>query len=143
MAKFYERKHRRQKTTRLTNYAYDYLATQEAESRQFYAILSDGTKAMIVSAQNAHHYLIDLEEKTCTCLAFQDQEIPCKHACTAYHEYCLNAKGYMGEAYTLETYRKTYERFLTPFLYQDLSSTSNCNSEAPISIPLRGRPPKK
>ena len=141
MAKFYEREHRRQKTTRLTNYAYDYLALQETESRQFYAVPSDGIKAMVISAQNTYHYIVDLDKKTCTCLEFQDQNLPCKHACTACREYHLDAESYVGEAYTLEVYRKTYERSFIPFLYQDLSSTIVC--KAPLSIPLRGRPPKK
>ena len=78
---------------------------------------------MAISAQNTHHYLFDLWEKLCTtCLNFQDRDFPYKHACAAHREYHLNAEDYVRIAYKLETYRKTYEKALTPFVLEGLPS---------------------
>lgn len=132
MVKFYERYHRQQKTSRLTDYAYKFLHGQGTIGRNY--IPSDDDQGMVISGKDGHHRIVNLALKTCTCLEFQDQGIPCRHACAMCTEYYHDAEQSVDmTVYSLQTYRETYERSLAPFLSEELSSDDD--SGAPFSAP--------
>ena len=142
MAKFYIRYHSTFRTPRITNACYQYLQQQITQSRAYYVIPSDNNQAMVIASKDGHQRIVNLIDKTCTCLDFQDRGIPCRHACAVCTQYCRNAEDYIDSTiYSVSTYRSTYERPLPPFLSDNLSTDDNC--KAPNQLTLRGRPPTK
>ena len=142
MAKIYSRYRYRFKTLQITDFCYQYLKQQNLESRAYYVVPSDNNRAMVVALKDGHHCIVDLDAMKCTCLEFQDRQIPCRHACAVCMHYHRNAEDYINTtAYSVDTYRSTYERPMPPFTSEHLSSDDNC--EAPLQLTLRGRPPTK
>ena len=144
MAKVYSRYHCSFRTTRITDVCYQYLQQQMAKSRAFYIVPSDDNQAMVVALRDGHQRIVNLAERTCPCLEFQDRRTPCEHACavcTQYHLQCRRLYRKYSTTYSIATYPSTYKGPLPPFMSDNLSTNSDC--EAPNQPVLRGRPPTK
>ena len=106
MQRCFERRHRKQKTTRITNFAMTYLAEQAKESRRYSCQGSDREKAMVVTPTGGHH-IVCLAEKVCSCGDFQEHLLPCRHALTVCKEHGPDPEDYVSPIYCMESYRAT------------------------------------
>lgn len=74
---------------------------------------------------------------------FQEQKLPCRHACQVCQEHNLELEDYVSPIYTIETYRNLYSdrHAMPPIRLQDLPSNAHCL--APKIQKRKGRPRKK
>ncbi|XP_070017936.1 uncharacterized protein [Nicotiana sylvestris] len=54
-------------------------------------------------------FIVDLKKRTCDCLEFQLDELPCPHAIAAINKRYLQKSNYCSNWYSRETWLKTYE----------------------------------
>ncbi|XP_019236788.1 PREDICTED: uncharacterized protein LOC109217012 [Nicotiana attenuata] len=54
-------------------------------------------------------FIVDLKKRTCDCLEFQLDELPCPHAIAAINKRYLQKFDYCSNWYSTETWLKTYE----------------------------------
>ena len=54
-------------------------------------------------------FIVDLKKRTCDCLEFQLDELPCPHAIAAINKRYLLKSDYCSNWYSRETWLKTYE----------------------------------
>ncbi|XP_075080534.1 uncharacterized protein LOC107766830 [Nicotiana tabacum] len=54
-------------------------------------------------------FIVDLKKRTCNCLEFQLDELPCPHAIAAINKRYLQKSDYCSNWYSKETWLKTYE----------------------------------
>ncbi|XP_070009532.1 uncharacterized protein [Nicotiana sylvestris] len=54
-------------------------------------------------------FIVDLKKRTCDCLNFQLDELPCPHAIAAINKRYLQKSDYCSNWYSRETWLKTYE----------------------------------
>ncbi|XP_070010287.1 uncharacterized protein [Nicotiana sylvestris] len=54
-------------------------------------------------------FIVDLKKRTCDCLEFQLDELPCPHAIAVINKRYLQKSNYFSNWYSKETWLKTYE----------------------------------
>ncbi|XP_075080279.1 uncharacterized protein LOC142165804 [Nicotiana tabacum] len=54
-------------------------------------------------------FIVDLKKRTCDCLEFQLDELPCPHAIAAINKRYLEKSNYFSNWYSKETWLKTYK----------------------------------
>ncbi|XP_075111431.1 uncharacterized protein LOC142181793 [Nicotiana tabacum] len=54
-------------------------------------------------------FIVDLKKRTCDCLVFQLDELPCPHAIATINKRYLPKSDYCSNWYSRETWLKTYE----------------------------------
>lgn len=77
--KYYQRQRKKQPTGRLTNSAWKYIRLEEMEASR-YKLISFSEGIAHVSTPSGAAHLVNLHEGTCTCLEFQNCQLPCRHA---------------------------------------------------------------
>lgn len=142
MAKMFTRQHKQFKSSRLTDYAGNYLANAQIEGRMYKTISSTQECAMVQSPSNAEH-TVKLNIMECTCTDFQDNQLLCKHAMVVCRHHSLEAEDFISPKYSVATYRNTYDQAfaMEPIRVTDLLSTPDCRAPPIRSRP--GRPQKR
>ena len=139
MQKIYTRQHKQHKTDRITDSANVYLKSEFTLSRRFKIESSNRTTAMVTLG--IHQWTVKLEEGTCTCRAFQNRRIPCRHAIAVCRDHNLEPEDYVSDFYKMEAYRNTYKMSMPPVRVEDLEENDSCI--APRWIKPKGRPRKR
>ena len=62
-----------------------------------------------LKVQYGEKFLVDLNEKTCTCNEFMMDELPCRHDIVANKNCGYNIYAYCSHIYTREAYKSTYK----------------------------------
>ncbi|XP_070008465.1 uncharacterized protein LOC142165064 [Nicotiana tabacum] len=57
-------------------------------------------------------FIVDLNKRTCDCLEFQIDELPCPHAIAVINKRYLQKSDYCSNWYSKETWLKTYEGYV-------------------------------
>lgn len=95
----------------------------------------------MIYAPNRASNIVNLSEGTCTCLDFQDKNLPCRHAILACREFNLEPEVYTSQVYSLNSYQNTYKIPMPPICLEDLESSLDCL--LPLLSKRPGRPFKK
>src|SRR5205823_4025017 len=82
-----------------------------------------------------------LKAQKCSCLAFQDHRIPCRHAIAVCRFFDVKPEDHIAKFYEISEYREQYKYFLMPVLLDDLEPDGF--TKPPPHGPSRGRPVKK
>ncbi|KAF7130221.1 hypothetical protein RHSIM_Rhsim10G0132100 [Rhododendron simsii] len=88
-------------------------------------------------------FMVDIGEHTCTCRRWDLIGIPCIHGCAAIIAHKTQPKDYDNEAYTTDTFVRTYSHRIKPIPDKSLWPQTQCDPIMPP--PLRvsiGRPKK-
>ena len=87
--------------------------------------------------------MVDLTNKTYTCMHFQGRNLPCSHACQVCQEHNLDLESYVSPVYTIKTYRSLYldRHAMRPIRLQDLPS--DAHRLAPMIQKGKSRPCRK
>ena len=84
MRKFYERRHDKQKHEKFTNYCIAYYKKELQDSSKYLVTPQERENQValvyLASAADPDTRLVHLKAMKCSCLAFQDHKIPCRHA---------------------------------------------------------------
>ena len=112
----------------------------EAKEAGKHTAVTSSREVLMIQAFNGASHIVNLAERTCTCLEFQDKKLPCRHAILG-QEYNLESEVHLGDIYRMETYRGTYGTFMPPICIEDL----HCSSDCPVPLIRRksGRLKKK
>ena len=145
MSKFYERRHSPQKDEKYTNYAMAYFRKELEESNQ-YLVTPQERENMVALAYRANPgdqntRLVQLKAQKCSCLAFQDHKIPCRHAIAVCRFFNTKLEKYIAKFYKISEYREQYKYSLLPVLRDDLEPDGV--TKPPPYAPSRGRPVQK
>ncbi|XP_070008505.1 uncharacterized protein [Nicotiana sylvestris] len=92
-------------------------------------------------------FIVDLKKRTCDCLEFQLDELPCPHAIAAINKRYLQKSDYCSNLYSKKTWLKTYEGYVNTMGDQKLWDIPQ-NVQFEITKPpdleiLQGRRQKK
>ena len=145
----YFRQKKKHLTERLTDAAWKYIKEVQEKGRrdtvssstQNVAFIRPFERFTVLAPQGTSH-IVNLIDKSCTCLHFQDQKLPCRHATQVCREHNLEIEDYVSPIYTIETYRSLYSdnHAMPPIRVQDNSISDY--SLAP-QIPKKRSPTKK
>lgn len=93
---------------------------------------------------NDNIYAVDLEAKTCSCLVFQENGIPCGHTITTI--FAIPGRDltpYMPKELSINTWQKTYSSNFPLIDVSDLSKAPFTDCHPPLTRVPRGRPKKE
>ncbi|KAF2187549.1 hypothetical protein K469DRAFT_725100 [Zopfia rhizophila CBS 207.26] len=145
MSKFYERRHKPQKDEKYTNYAMAYFQKELEESNQ-YLVTPQERENIVALTYRANPgdqktRLVQLKAQKCSCLAFQDHKIACRHAIAVCRFFNVKLENYIAKFYEISEYREQYRYSLLPVLLDDLEPDGV--TKPPLDAALRGRPIKR
>lgn len=124
MSKFYERRHKPQKDEKYTNYAMAYFQKELKESSRYIVTPQERENfvAIVYRANpgDQNTRLVQLKAQKCSCLAFQDHKIPCRHAIAVCRFFRVKPEDHIAKFYEISEYREQYKYSLVPVLLDDL-----------------------
>src|SRR5690349_10388185 len=121
MSKFYERRYKPQKDAVYTNYAIAYFRKELEEGSQYLVTPRERENMVaLVYRANPEELYARLKAHKCSCFAFQDHRIPCRHAITVYRFFNVRPENYIAKFYEISEYREQYKYSLLPVLLDDL-----------------------
>ncbi|GJT40318.1 mutator type transposase [Tanacetum coccineum] len=96
-------------------------------------------------------YVVNLNQRTCSCRKWEISGIPCKHAIAAIHDMADNGndvgipEDWVHDSYKLATWKAVYSHKVNPVNGRELWSKFECPTTLlpPKIHPQIGRPPKK
>lgn len=106
--------------------------------------LASATSGLVITTFG--DYAVDLENRTCSCINFQDQLFPCVHSLALLMALKKSPYDYIASFYFLEEYKKTYGTPLEPISLHHLpnnpiySAPSKGCSNLDVEIMGPGRP---
>lgn len=146
MRKFYERRHDTQKHGKFTNYCMAYYMGELKDSFQFLVTPQERENqiAMVyrTNPSDPDTRIVSLGAKKCSCLAFQDHKIPCRHAIAAARFFGVDSTSLIADFYQLSEYREQYKFSPSTILLAELEPDGVTLPPQDL-FPLRGRPIKK
>ena len=125
MNQFFDRRGKRFRNNRLTDLATNWLEEEKQASAR-YRVRSSTFKRAVVEAPSGGQHIVNMDEHTCTCLEFQDNKLPCKHAIAVCKENNLEPENYVSIIYQLDEYRNTYANALPPIRIDDIPLNDTC-----------------
>jgi hypothetical protein len=120
-------------------------ASQEIQKRSknkecYQVIKSSDEKGLVILGNK--EYVVDLSNKTCSCIQFQSTRIPCVHALAMASAANVDPYVLLGEEFSRQNYVATYSTGVEPISRYDLiPSVAGLNP--PQVKQQRGRPKKK
>ncbi|KAM6541244.1 hypothetical protein CsatB_005691 [Cannabis sativa] len=90
----------------------NYLKSTKFEVRQCNTIFSE-----VIEERGT--YIVNIQEKTCTCRRFQEDEVPCSHALAVIAKKRLNCYEFCSAYYKTETMKATYAETVYPLPHED------------------------
>jgi hypothetical protein len=124
MRKFYERRHNKQHHEKFTNFCMEYYKKELEDSNQYLVTPQERVNqiAMVHRTQisDKSTQIVQLKAGKCSCLAFQDHKIPCRHAIAAARFFGVEPLSLIADFYGVSEYRKQYKYSLIPTLLSNL-----------------------
>ncbi|XP_058186543.1 uncharacterized protein LOC131303610 [Rhododendron vialii] len=104
-------------------------------------IYSGGTLFKVTSVDKT--FVVDIGEHTCTCRRWDLTGIPYIHGCAAIIAHKAQPEDYVNEAYTTDTFVRTYSHMMKPILDKSLWPQTQYDPimPPPLRVPI-GRPKK-
>ncbi|XP_050224634.1 uncharacterized protein LOC126674254 [Mercurialis annua] len=110
-------------------------------------VVSNSTDTLKSVIDQTTTFIVDLEDKTCTCRKFQLDGIPCPHAMAILKEMNQEPYKFCSRYYKKETLLKTYEATVYPIEDQKMWAIPEEVTEMIVETPLgrtkSGRPKKR
>jgi len=75
----------------------------------------------VKSMETHRNYVVNLQEKTCTCTIWQSTGFPCGHAVSIILDQKQDPQRYVAPFFTIEWYKKTYEQPLFPLDFTNVN----------------------
>src|SRR6266480_6743685 len=98
--------------------------------------------ALVKKGESSHRgRVINIINRTCTCLEWQDRRFPCHHALVAMQYFVTDDLG-EGYAFIIETYNKMYTGSLRPHPW-DVFEPDGETKPPDLTVAKRGRPKEK
>jgi hypothetical protein len=145
MSKFYERRYKLQKDIKYTNYAFAYFQKELEDSDQYLVTPQERENLVAIvyraNPGDRNTRLVQLKAQKCSCLAFQDHKIPCRHAIAVCRFFNIKPEDYIAKFYEISEYREQYKCSLLPVLLDDLEPDGF--TKPPAIGTSRGRPVRK
>ena len=82
-------------------------------------VLSFNTIEYQVRDEKGMDFTVNIQNKTCTCRRFQEDEIPCGHAVAVIVKRNLNVYEYCASFYKTETLKALYQENVRPLPHRD------------------------
>ena len=99
MMRIYQRREKAVLMQILTPLTQAYLTEERKSARKYKVDSSTNGKGRVTMANGAQH-VVDLHASTCSCMAFQDQLIPCRHAIAICREHNEEPDNYINIIHT-------------------------------------------
>ncbi|KAF7181442.1 hypothetical protein CNMCM7691_000660 [Aspergillus felis] len=119
----------------LTDFAQEWIVRQKQLSRTYTAVA--GSQEQFTVFNKAVGYNVDLNARTCSCLDWQDLQLPCRHALAAIATTSRPINDFVPPAYHISTYKQIYTGITMPLELRDLDNFDQCSAPA---AKRRGRP---
>jgi hypothetical protein len=123
MQTFAQQSKKPQKYKQYTNFAYEILLQSHTQAGHLIAVSQDDENGRVLVRRDdapGTGHIVDLDKKTCTCLQFQDWQLPYAHAWRAISFLKETPHFYITNFWTLRSYRAAYLNRLEPVLIRDL-----------------------
>lgn len=103
-----------------------------------------GDKCFEVSHRN-YRFIVNLDDKTCSCRAWQLCGVPCPHAISAIYYIGAKPEEFVSNFFTREAYEKCYTQLFSPLNGADMwpRTAQNQIDPPPLKRKKAGRPKKK
>ncbi|XP_057790698.1 protein FAR1-RELATED SEQUENCE 5-like [Salvia miltiorrhiza] len=105
------------RTHELTDYATKKLERSLEEGRTMAVEAINSMKFKV--SEGTKHYIVDLNERSCSCREFDMDLIPCSHAAAAISKLKLSCIAFVSTYYTTQTLREMYAAEVIPVLHSD------------------------
>ncbi|KAG2019078.1 hypothetical protein GB937_005369 [Aspergillus fischeri] len=119
----------------LADFAQEWIARQKQLSRTYTAVASSQEQFTVFN--KAVGFAVDLDARTCSCLDWQDLQLPCRHALAAIATTSRPINDFVPPAYHISTYKQIYTGVTMPLELRDLDNFGQCRAPA---TKRRGRP---
>ncbi|KAF4237542.1 hypothetical protein CNMCM6805_006873 [Aspergillus fumigatiaffinis] len=119
----------------LTDFAQEWIMRQTQLSRTYTAVASSQEQFTVFN--KAVGFVVDLNARTCSCLDWQDLQLPCRHALAAIATTSRPINDFVPPAYHTSTYKQIYTGVTMPLELRDLDNFGQCSAPA---TKRRGRP---
>lgn len=140
--KFYERRHDSQKHERFTNYCMAYFKKELEDSHQYLITPQERENQVAMAyrtnASDQSTRIVRLKERKCSCLAFQDHKIPCRHAIAVAQFFGVEPTSLIADFYRISQYREQYKHTFHLSLLSDLKPDGITRPPPALAQP-RGR----
>ena len=145
MKQFYDRREKKHFTEKYTRFYNKYWEI-ERESSGHYLVQpqSRSTGAALVKRGESSHggRLVNLDQRTCTCLEWQDRRFPCRHAIAVMRYFKVeNQVEPQLKRFIVEAYKKMYEGSLRPSPWTNITPEEGW--VPPPRLKKKGRPKEK
>jgi hypothetical protein len=138
MKKFSERQNTKASSKQLANKPWKKFKERAIEAQKYTVTLA-GNGIFQVDTPRRHCRQVDLVNRTCSCLQFNDFQSPCSHAIACCFLTGDDALAFFHYGYTLQAYRDTYKGTVWP-ITKIHSLKPDCQVQPPQISKLRGRP---
>lgn len=122
-------------SNKLTDFAQEWIVRQKQLSRTCTAVASSQEQFTVLN--KAVGFVVDLNARTCSCLDWQDLQLPCRHALAAIATTSRPINDFVPPAYHISTYKQIYTGVTMPLELRDLDNFGQCSAPA---TNRRGRP---
>ena len=103
--------------------------------------LSDDGKGIVEDGDE--EFKVDLGARMCSCLKFQNELLPCAHACAVVFAMREPPKAYIDDCYKAERYCEAYQQEIVLVLQKEVLGKRPRNLQPPRVQRNRGRPKKR
>jgi hypothetical protein len=142
MKKFYERRHDTQRHEKFTNYCMACFTKELEDSHQYLIIPQERENQVAIAyraqASDQSTRIVHLKAGKCTCLAFQDHKIPCRHAIAVARFFQVDPMSLIADFYQISEYREQYKYTFELSLLSDLEPDGITQPPPAVAVP-RGR----
>ena len=138
METIYNRYHRAQQSTVLADVPFAKFKECQQTSRRYRVFKSRVGVYQVQIPNSGRKYIVELAENSCSCRNFWEYHGPCAHAIAACRFEAEDPYEHFSNAYTLKSYRRTYEVAMPPLSIENLPSDPSILP--PLIAKKRGRP---
>jgi hypothetical protein len=99
---------------------------------KLYTVIWSGSSKYQVSGPAQSQFVVDVEQKTCTCRRWELTAMPCKHAVAVNYNMALNGmdvdipETWVSKVYWLDTWKEVYGHTIDPINGVDMWTPSSC-----------------
>jgi predicted nucleic acid-binding Zn finger protein len=137
----YQRYHAPQQNSILCNVPYTKFQERLKESCRYQVFQSSTRVCQVQIPDTGIKYIVNLEEKYCSCYNFFQYRGPCTHAIAACCYKAEDPFDYFDSVYYVRKFRETYKVPITPISIENLSVEEGM--QPPKIVKKRGRPQTK